>query len=378
MGVGAGDDDLAGLQRLAQGIERLRGVLGQFVEEEHAVVGQRSFARLGAKPAAGQGGHGGGVMWGAEGPVAGQSAALDQPGHRPDHGGLQQLLGRQRRQQAGQPRGHHRLARSRRADEEQVVAAGGGDLQRPLGAFLSLDLAQVGDAVAATHGPRLGPSQHLRALEVVDQGDQRARRQHGHVAGPGGFGPVRLGTDEAQSHGVGGDRGGQGPAHRRDPPIQPQFAHRRPTRQGVRRDHAHRGQQGQGDGQVEMVALLAQVRRREVGDDAHRRQGQAYAREGSTHPLAALGHRLVGEPHEGEAAFVAGMQLRHLHINAPGVDAFERNRDDVGVHRALPLSEKERNTNSQLLQERRYAARFFSMASHIRAAALTPVKRSNC
>src|SRR6202000_2893916 len=47
-------------------------------------------------------------------------------------------------QRAGQALGEHRLARAWRADEQQVVAAGGGDLQRPLGAFLALDVAQVG------------------------------------------------------------------------------------------------------------------------------------------------------------------------------------------------------------------------------------------
>lgn len=57
----------------------------------------------------------------AERPVAGQGAALDQAGDRPDHRGLQQLLRGQRRQKAGQALGHHRLARTRRADEQHGV-----------------------------------------------------------------------------------------------------------------------------------------------------------------------------------------------------------------------------------------------------------------
>ena len=43
--IGARDRDFAGLQRLAQRIERLRGEFGEFVEEEHAVMRERDFAR---------------------------------------------------------------------------------------------------------------------------------------------------------------------------------------------------------------------------------------------------------------------------------------------------------------------------------------------
>jgi hypothetical protein len=43
--VGAGDRDFAGLQRLAQRVERLRLELRQFVEEKNAVVRERDLAR---------------------------------------------------------------------------------------------------------------------------------------------------------------------------------------------------------------------------------------------------------------------------------------------------------------------------------------------
>ena len=66
------------------------------------------------------------------------------PGQRLDHGNLQRLARIQRRQQAGQALRQHRLARAGRADHQQIVSAGGGDLQRALGAFLALHVAQVG------------------------------------------------------------------------------------------------------------------------------------------------------------------------------------------------------------------------------------------
>lgn len=41
---GSGDGDLAGLQRLAQRLQRTARELGKFIEEEHAVVGLRNLA----------------------------------------------------------------------------------------------------------------------------------------------------------------------------------------------------------------------------------------------------------------------------------------------------------------------------------------------
>lgn len=89
MGVGPRHDDLARLERRAQGIQRLRRIFRELVQKEHAIVREGGFARPGAQAATGQRGHGGGVMRRTERPVAGQAAAFDQPGHRPDHGGFQ-------------------------------------------------------------------------------------------------------------------------------------------------------------------------------------------------------------------------------------------------------------------------------------------------
>ena len=69
------------------------------------------------------------------------------------------------------------------------MAPGGRDLQRPLGAFLALDLAQVGHGLAAGQGTGLRRAQHLASLEMIDQGDQGPRRQNTRPAGPGGFRP---------------------------------------------------------------------------------------------------------------------------------------------------------------------------------------------
>ncbi|MNJ41323.1 hypothetical protein D3C77_362420 [compost metagenome] len=352
MGVGPRHHDLAGLERLAQAIQRLRRIFGQFVEEQHAVVRQGSLARPGLEPAAGQGGHGGRVVGGAKRPVARQGAPLDQAGHRPDHGGLQPLHRRQRRQQSRQAGGHHRLARTRRADEQQIVAAGGGDLQRPLGALLALDLAQVGHGAPLEHRARLRRTQHLNAAKMVDQADQRARRQQANLARPGRLRPIGLGTDQAQAQGVHRHGRRQGSAHGGDLAVQSQFAHRRPAVQRIRPDHPHGGQQGQGDGQVEMAAFLGQVGGGQVGDDLLGRQGQADAGEGAAHPLAALGHRLVRQADDGEGPG-GGRHLLHLDVDPARLDPVEGHRHHPRDHELPPADAREQITNPNRLQERR-------------------------
>ena len=52
--IGARYRDLAALDRLSQAVKRLRLELGQFVEKQHAVVGERNFARLSVNAAADQ------------------------------------------------------------------------------------------------------------------------------------------------------------------------------------------------------------------------------------------------------------------------------------------------------------------------------------
>ena len=82
-------------------------------------------------------------------------AAADQPavgelaGQRVDHRDLERLGRLERRQDAGQARRQHRLAGAGRADHQQVVAAGRGDLERPLGALLALDVGRSGSRALA-------------------------------------------------------------------------------------------------------------------------------------------------------------------------------------------------------------------------------------
>jgi hypothetical protein len=119
--VGAGDRDLAVLKRLAQRIQHARIELRQFVEEQHALVGERNLARPGAKAAAGQRRHARGMVRAAEWPPRGQSAIADFAGNRGNHRYFQQFRRRQRRQDRGQAGSQHRFSGTGRTHHQNVV-----------------------------------------------------------------------------------------------------------------------------------------------------------------------------------------------------------------------------------------------------------------
>ena len=118
----------------------------QLVEKQHAVMGERNFARPRAQAAADQRRHAGRMMRRAERPLIGERAAFDLAGDRGDHRDFEQLGRRQRRQDGRQPRRQHRFAGAGRPDHQQIVAAGGGDFERALGAFLALDVGEIEQA----------------------------------------------------------------------------------------------------------------------------------------------------------------------------------------------------------------------------------------
>ncbi len=87
-------------------------------------------------------------MRGAEGPPIGQGALGEMARDREDHRDLEKLARTERRQDRGQPARQHRFAGTGRAVHQEVVAAGRGDLEDALGAFLALMSARSGSGPA--------------------------------------------------------------------------------------------------------------------------------------------------------------------------------------------------------------------------------------
>ncbi len=231
---------------------------------------------------------------------------------------------------ARQPFGEHGFPRPRRAGHQQIVAAGGRHFEGPLGAFLALDVGQIGDRRRVVGHFRRGRAQDLGALEMVDQGQQAAGRQYLDLPRPGGLGPLRRRTDQPEPAARGAQRRRQDPGHRRDGAVQGELAQGREAGDLVLGQYPHGGQQPEGDGQVEMTALLEEVGGRQVDGDPLGRQGEADGRDGGANPLPAFRHRLVGQADHRKGRH-AGADL-HLHVHVQHVDSGKCDRIDPGDH----------------------------------------------
>ncbi len=244
----------------------------------------------------------------------------------------QRLVVGHRRQQRRQPLRQHRLAGARRADQQQAVAAGRGDLERALGLHLALDVAQVGGGRSRRSRRRLRARQRLCGIARlqrlhhlqqgvggahVDAGDARrgrgaGRRQHQHA---------RFGR---RTH---AERQRERAAHRPKLAGQRQLAGEFVAGQPRRLDLAAGGQDAQRDRQVEAARFLRQVGRRQVDRDALVvRKGEAALRERGAHPLARFLHFGLGQPHQREAGQAVGQvhfdgdRLRLQRIERTAVD----------------------------------------------------------
>lgn len=113
---GPGDLDPAVLHGLAQHLQHVLLKLGQLIQEEHSVVGQGNFSRLGVGPAPGHAHGGDAVVGGAEG-AAGDEGVFrpGEPQHRVDLRHGQGLFPGHIGEDGRQALGQHGLARPRRA-----------------------------------------------------------------------------------------------------------------------------------------------------------------------------------------------------------------------------------------------------------------------
>ena len=193
----------------------------------------------------------------AERPAVGERAAFDLAGDRSDHGHFEELGGRERRQDRGQPRRQHRFAGAGRPDHQQIVTAGRGHFERAFGAFLALDVGKVERRPAHLQDFRLRPRQHLRALEMIGElNERRGGDDLDFGARPGGFRSAGRRAHQALAARIGADGGGQDAGHRRDRAVEPEFAQHRETGQRIVRNGADRRHQTERDRQIVVAAFL--------------------------------------------------------------------------------------------------------------------------
>ena len=143
-------------------------------------------------------------MWcGARnGRVRQQRLAGGQPARRAvDARRLDRLLGRQHRQNRWHALGQHGLAGAGRADHQQIVPAGGGDRDGPLGHLLAADVGEVFVVVRELLKQFVESRRRRLDVELAGEEGDRLREavdgDHVDVFDDGGLGGVRGGNDDA-------------------------------------------------------------------------------------------------------------------------------------------------------------------------------------
>jgi hypothetical protein len=239
-----------------------------------------------------------------------------------DHRHFEEFARRERRENRRKALGEHRFSRAGRAAHQEVVLAGRRDLKRALGALLAPDVAQVRLRSSRRAKRGLGTGQHLRALEVVGELDQRPGRQDLEVGRrPRRLGAARRRANQPLAGGVGGDRSRQHAGDGADRAVKRQFSDHRETVERVGGNGADRRHDGERDRQVVVAALLGHIGGGEIDGDALGGQRQAGGDQRRAHPFARFGDRLVAEADDGEGDRAAGDM--HLDVDRTGLDALE-------------------------------------------------------
>ena len=168
------DRHAAFLERLPHQVEHAALKLRQLVEKEHAVVGERDFARPRLRPAAHERRAGDRMMRRAERPArrAGRCRPAAGPppsGSRVQSSASSKVSGGRI---VGEPPRQHRLAGARRAAHQQVVAAGRRDLERPPRRELPAHVREVGVVVGRR---RAAPPRFRAGRRRVGSAQRRPR-----------------------------------------------------------------------------------------------------------------------------------------------------------------------------------------------------------
>ena len=295
-------------------------------------MGEAHLARPGNAPAPDERRLAGGVVGAAERALGDQRLEARTPG-RVDGRGLERLFGRERGKDPRQPPGEHRLARARRSREQQVVASGGGNLQRAPGESLTAHVGEVRHhADGRDQGRGRGRLRPIGASGEVDRFGQRADRIDPNAGDERRLGGVfRRHDRRAQAAGARGEH------HRKDARDRPhravereladeeQVGQRRRGERAVGREQAHRG------GQVVRRAHLAQAGGRHAhGDSTVPFEGVAAVAQRRADATLALLDRGVGEAQHrelGEAGRGVGFDADEM-----GFDPHHRRGQGCGEH----------------------------------------------
>jgi hypothetical protein len=236
----------------------------------------------------------------------------------------------------------HRLARPGRADEEDVVAARRGDLERTLGGLLTRDVREV-DRVRWGGGPRRNRRRGNAdaTLQVLHDGTERCETKRVDTA-RGRLTRVRIGDEhlaDAAHRGVTNAR--HRPPNRAQRTIQRQLAE---TERGdVHPELPARAKDPESDRELEPGPFFAALGRGEVHRDPTERELEAGIADRGAHALARFLHRGVGQTHHDEGR--QAVRDVDLDRDERGLEAPQRARGDArdGARGRWPVRRRDRD-----------------------------------
>ncbi len=234
------------------------------------------------------------------GPVVPVAGARGEAADGVDGGGLLRLLLAQWRQNAGQAAGQHALAGTGRANEQQVVAAGGSDLQRPLGLGLADHVLQVRHVGQALRALGIRQRQLVLARQPGGDGQQLVGGAHFGVLDQRGLGAILPRNQQGASGIPAGEHGGQHPEHGTDLAGQGKFPQKFVIEQVFCRYLLGSGENADGDGQIETPPLLGQIGGGQIDRDVLGRKLEIAVEQGTAHPIPRLLHRGFRQSHHVE------------------------------------------------------------------------------
>ena len=181
----------------------------------------------------------------------------EHTGYRVDPHHLERLPWFERGQDRRQPASEHRLARSRRAGEQQVVPTCGGELERAASALLAAHVGQVEWIGLRRRVGRLRGRRTELAAQVGDGLGEVPNRNCLDAAELGLAGRLGRTEDPPEPGAPRPLRDGERAAYRSHATVQRELADRGVLGEPVDRDLPRGGEDRQRDREVEAGALLA-------------------------------------------------------------------------------------------------------------------------
>ena len=295
-------------------------------------MGQGYFTWTGDHAAADEAGVGDGVVRGTEGAVGDEALFfVEDAGYGVDLGGFEGFFKAEWGEDGGQALSEHRLAGAWRADHEDVMATGGGDLEGALGNVLAADVAEVGvilggfaEEGVAVDGEGLGKDIALRCgVEELADFKKGVYGVDVDAVDDGGLASVGGGDDEVlDASSACGNGDGQHAADGAEGAIESELADEDEVADVFDGEAAVGTDDADGDGEVEAGAFLFEVGGGEVDGDTRGGKIEAGILDSGSDAVAGFADGGVGEANGGEGGVVAG-------LNAGEVDF---DVDEVGIN----------------------------------------------